>query len=307
MAGELLVIVGPTASGKTELAVSLARELDGEIISADSVQVYRHFEIGTGKPSPEERAAAPHHLIDVVEPDEAMDAARWATLAEEAVGEVTSRGKRPIVCGGTFLWVRALLFGLAEAPPADPGIRERHREWAERDGRAALHRALVEVDPVSAGRLNANDFVRVSRALEVHELSGIPLSDWQERHAFRTVRHPARLLGVRHEPPELDLRMRRRIEAMLAAGWVEEVRSLILQGFAETRAMRSVGYKQIASALQAGEVDLPELSESIYRATRVFGRRQRTWLRDQSVTWLEPSLALSSGAEHLVAKLGLES
>ena len=306
MAGELLVIVGPTASGKTELAIRLAEALGGEIISADSVQVYRHFEIGTGKPSADERARARHHLIDVVEPSEAMDAARWAGLADDAIRVVRGGGKRPIVCGGTFLWVRALLFGLAEAPPADPAIRERHREWAERDGRSALHEALAKLDPPSAERLNPNDLIRVSRALEVYELSGVPLSAWQERHAFRTVRHPSRMLGIRHEPDDLDLRMARRVEAMLAAGWVDEVRALIESGYAGARAMRSVGYKQIADALGRGAIDQPTLSEAIYRATRVFGRRQRTWLRDQSVTWLDADFALASSARDVISRLRLE-
>src|SRR5688572_30525224 len=139
----LLVIVGPTASGKTDLAVALAERLDAEIVSADSVQVYRRFEIGTGKPSAEQRARPPHHLIDVADPLEPMDAARWAALAEEAILDIRARGKRPIVCGGAFLWVRALLFGLAAAPPADPGVRARHAERAASEGRAALHAELA--------------------------------------------------------------------------------------------------------------------------------------------------------------------
>src|SRR6187549_884064 len=163
----LWVVVGPTASGKTSLAVELCEQHGGEIVSADSVQVYRHFEVGTGKPSSEERARARHHLIDVIEPSEPMDAARFAELAELALLDIRARGKRPIVCGGTFLWVRALIHGLVPAPPADPEIRTRHQVRVAEVGRAGLHADLALIDPEVAQRLAPNDFVRVSRALEV--------------------------------------------------------------------------------------------------------------------------------------------
>jgi len=286
----LLVIVGPTASGKTELAVRLAAEQGGEIVSADSVQVYRHFDLGTGKPSADERARAAHHLIDVIEPADPMDAAQWVELADRAIADIRARGREPIVCGGTFLWVKALLFGLAGAPAADPAIRARHRERAEREGRAALHGELAKVDPATAARLAPNDFVRVSRALEVYEQSGVPLSRFHEEHGFRAPRYAARLMGVRHEPAELDRRIDSRARAMLAAGWVDEVRTLLAAGHAETRAMHAVGYKQIVEALRSeGPFDLEALTTSIVRATRVFARRQRTWLRDQPVEWVAGS------------------
>jgi tRNA dimethylallyltransferase len=282
-------VVGPTASGKTELAVSLCERLGGEIVSADSVQVYRYFELGTGKPSAEERARAPHHLIDLFEPSEHCDVARWALLADEAIAAIRARGRVPIVCGGTFLWVRALIYGLAAAPPADETIRQRHREIAERDGRAALHAELARVDPISAARLAPNDLVRVSRALEVRELSGIPLSQWQAEHGFAKPRLAARLLGVARERDELDQRIRRRAEAMFAAGWLEEVRALRERGYGESRAMGSVGYRQVNEALASGAaIELPALIDAVVRATRVFARRQRTWLRDQPVEWLAP-------------------
>ncbi len=288
----LLVVVGPTASGKTEFAVALGAKIDAEIVSADSVQVYRHFEIGTGKPSAEQRARVAHHLIDVVDPLEPMDAARWAALAETEIRAIRARGKIPIVCGGSFLWVRALLFGLAPAPPADEAVRARHREHAERDGRAALHAALARVDPESADRLAPNDFVRVSRALEVFELTQTPMSRWQAEHGFREPRFPFRLVGVAHSRADHEHRIAERVARMLEAGLVTEVRNLLEAGYAGARAMSSVGYKQIAEALVNPEpLDEAALAAAMVRATRVFARRQRTWLRDQPVTWIDAEQA----------------
>ena len=292
----LWFVVGPTASGKTELAHELARRAGGEIVSADSVQIYRYFDIGSGKPSASERAVVPYHLIDCIEPEQAMDAGRFAELALSAVREIAARGRRPIVVGGTFLWVRALIYGLAPAPPADPELRARHRERAESEGRQALHDELVRVDPESAARLAPNDFVRVSRALEVHELSGIPLSRWQTGHGFRAPRLAARLIGVAREKQELDQRVQRRIEQMFELGLLDEVRALLERGFGETRAMQAVGYRQVAGALRSGgAIDRAALIESIYRATRTFVRRQRTWLRERPVEWVSDAEAILRG------------
>ena len=283
----LLCIVGPTASGKSALALRLAQELGGEILSADSMQIYRGFDIGTGKPSAEERALVPHHLLDVAAPLEIWDAARWAEQAALVIAELRSRGKVPIVCGGSFLWVRALVYGLADAPRGDAELRARHRAWAEAEGRAALHARLAEVDAPSAARLAPNDFVRVSRALEVFELTGVPLSQVHAAHGFREQRYAVRLLGVARERPELDELIATRVRTMLTAGLVSEVERLVAEGFGEARAMGSVGYRQVRDAQAAGSVgDETALADAIVRATRVFARRQRTWLRDQPVEWL---------------------
>ncbi|HVY30973.1 MAG TPA: tRNA (adenosine(37)-N6)-dimethylallyltransferase MiaA [Polyangiaceae bacterium] len=283
----LLCIVGPTASGKSSLALRLASDLGGEIISADSMQIYRGFDIGTGKPSAAEQAQVPHHFVDVAEPLEAWDAAQWASQASARIAEIRGRGRLPIVCGGTFLWVRALIYGLADAPRGDESLRKRHRELAETEGRAALHQKLAQVDPPSAARLAPNDFVRVSRALEVFELSGKPMSQVQAEHGFRQPRFAARLVGVKRERDEHDALIEKRVRAMLQSGLVSEVQALIARGFAETRVMQSVGYRQVFEALAAGTAgDETALAEAIVRATRVFARRQRTWLRDQPVEWL---------------------
>ena len=283
----LLCIVGPTASGKSALALRLASVLGGEILSADSMQIYRGFDVGTGKPNVEERALVPHHLLDVADPLEAWDAARWADEAVRLIAEIRERGRMPIVCGGTFLWVRALIYGLADAPRGDDELRARHRAWAEQDGRAALHTRLAEIDPPTAARLAPNDFVRVSRALEVFELTGKPMSEVQAAHGFREPRFAARLVGVARERAEQDELIATRVRGMLAAGWLGEVEALRAAGFADARAMASVGYRQIAEAMAAGTVaDEAALTDAIVRATRVFARRQRTWLRDQPVEWL---------------------
>jgi len=287
-APKLLVIVGPTASGKTDLAVQCCEAIGGEIITADSVQVYRYFDCGTGKPTNDECQRAVHHLIDVLEPLEAMDAADWALRAESTLTEIRGRGHVPIVCGGTFLWVRALILGLAPAPGASPEIRQRHCALVEAEGRAALHAELGRRDPASAQRLNSNDFVRVSRALEVLEITGITMSQWQAEHGFRTKKHDYELLGVHRERSELDERIALRAAHMLDTGWLDEVRELQSRGYASARAMGSVGYRQVAEALNGGAIDRDMLQDSIVRGTRIFARRQRTWLRDEPVRWVRP-------------------
>jgi tRNA dimethylallyltransferase len=283
--GELVVVVGPTASGKTELAIRLAEAHGGEVVSADSVQVYREFDLGSGKPTPAERARAPHHLVDLVDPREPIDAQRFAELADAAIADVRARGRVPIVCGGTYLWVKALVQGLAPAPPGDPAIRARHQAIADAEGRPALHARLAAVDPDAAARLAPNDLVRVSRALEVLELSGKTQTTWYAEHGFRERRYAARLVGVARERDELDRRIAARTAAWLAGGFVEEVEGLVARGHGATRAMGSVGYRQVKEHLD-GAIPRAELEGAIVRATRVFVRRQRTWLRDEPVAWV---------------------
>lgn len=283
--GELLAFVGPTATGKTALAVAVAERLGGEVISADSVQIYRGFDVGSGKPSAEELRRAPHHLVSALDPLEHVDAASWAAAATSAIDDVRARGRVPIVCGGTFLWVKALLFGLAEGPAASVEVRQRHRAIAEREGRATLHERLRSVDAESAARLHPNDLVRVSRALEVFELTGRPISAWQREHGFARARHPARLIALACDPDALTDRIRARVQGWLGGGWIDEVESLVARGLGDARAMGSVGYAQVRAML-AGELPRDELETAIVRATRIFARRQRTWLNHVDVAWL---------------------
>ncbi|MEA2746153.1 MAG: tRNA dimethylallyltransferase [Myxococcales bacterium] len=281
----LLCVVGPTASGKTDLAIDVCERVGGEIVSADSVQIYRGFDIGSGKPSAEERARAPHHLIDVLDPSETADAMAYAALAERAIEDIRARGKVPVLCGGTFFWVRALVIGLAPAPPADEAVRARHRAIVEERGRAALHEELARVDAVAAARLHPNDVVRVSRALEVHELSGRTMSEHHADHGFRAHRMASAMVGIASTPEVLTDRIRRRAEAWLAHGWIDEVRDLMARGYGETRAMGSVGYKEVHAHVQ-GTLPREALLDAIVQSTRIFARKQRTWLRSAPVEWL---------------------
>jgi tRNA dimethylallyltransferase len=281
----LFAVVGPTASGKTALAVAVADRLGGEVVSADSVQIYRGFDAGSGKPTAEELARAPHHLVSSIGPLDPIDAASWSALASQRISDIRARGRIPIVCGGTFLWVKALLYGLAAAPSASEPVRSRHREIVEREGRSGLHERLRVVDAEAAARLHPNDVVRVSRALEVYELSGKALSRWQSDHAFASVRHRANLVALVHDAMALTERIRARVAAWLADGWIEEVEALLAQGYGTARAMGSVGYAQVRAMLE-GSMSPDDLTGAIVSATRVFARRQRTWLKQADVHWL---------------------
>jgi tRNA dimethylallyltransferase len=281
----LLCIVGPTASGKTDLAIETCERVGGEIVSADSVQIYRGFDVGSGKPTAEERARAPHHLIDVLDPLETADAMTYAGLAERAIADVRARGKVPILCGGTFFWVRALVIGLAPAPSADEAIRARHRAITLERGRAALHEELARVDPASAERLHPNDVVRVSRALEVHELSGRTMSEHHAEHGFLVHRMDSAMVGIAMTPELLTERITRRVDGWLAQGWIDEVRGLCARGYGEARAMGSVGYKEVHAHVM-GALPRESLRDTIVQSTRIFARKQRTWLKSAPMEWL---------------------
>lgn len=286
LSGAFVAIVGPTASGKTALAMDLACRLGGEIVGADSVQIYREFDIGSGKPTRDDLALAPHHLVDVLHPTASVDAAAWARQAARSIADIRARDRVPIVCGGTFLWIKALLFGLAPVPAASAELRARHLAIVQHEGRSALHSRLSGVDPEIAARLHPNDFVRVSRALEVHELTGRPMSAWQREHRFARALHDARLIAIRCDDPTLTTRIETRARGWLAAGWIEEVETLLARGYGDARAMKSVGYAQIRAMLD-GNLAGDDLLAAIVRATRVFARRQRTWLNRADVTWLD--------------------
>ncbi len=280
-------MVGPTASQKTELAIRICEQHAGEIVNADSVQIYKRFDIGSGKPTPDERARAAHHLVDAIEPTEPIDAAVYARMAQDAIDDIVARGKLPVVCGGTFLWVRALVLGLAPAPGASSEIRAELQRDLERLGHQALHDRLSLVDPELAARLAPRDFVRVQRGLEVYLLTAKPLSRWHEEHQKQPPRCLYRLVGVRWDKHALQERIRQRAQAWLRSGWIDEVRELSKAGFRDTRAMQSVGYRQVQDFID-GKLAEPQLLDSVVRATKIYARRQRTWLRMEQVTWIDP-------------------
>jgi tRNA dimethylallyltransferase len=281
----IAVIVGPTASGKTALALRLAAvAAPAEIVSADSQQVYRGMDIGTGKAGAAERAAAPHHLVDVATPAEVMTAARWVELADAAIAGARARGAVPIVCGGTGLYVRALLHGLFAGPGADADLRAR----LEAEGAAALHARLGEVDPEAAARIDARDLRRLVRALEVWELTGVTMTAHQRAHDYRTSprRYDARLVGL--DPPRAALRraIDARVDGMIAAGLAAEVQGLVAAGYPlSLRAFDAIGYREMRAHL-AGQTTLAEAAEAIKAATRRYARRQLGWFRSEAgVAW----------------------
>jgi tRNA dimethylallyltransferase len=284
----LVVIVGPTGAGKTRLALELARHAGGEVVSADSQQVYRGMDIGTGKATAAERAAAPHHLLDVVEPDDEMTAARFLSLADAAIAGIAAAGRPAVVCGGTMLYVRVLLLGLFEGPPADPALRATLTGEAEAAGTGALWDRLAAADPEAAARIDRADLRRIIRALEVQAATGVPMSEHQRRHDFRTVppRYPARLVGLAPPRDALYPRIDARVDAMLAAGLLDEVRALRAAGYRPPlRSQQAIGYAELHAHLD-GLHDLPRAVELIKRNTRRYARRQLSWYRaDPRVEW----------------------
>ena len=280
----IVVLVGPTAVGKTAAAVALCEALGGEIVGADSVQVYRGLDIGSNKPSEAELRGVPHHLIDVLAPTEALDAARYAELADAAIAEVHARGRVPVVVGGTGLWLRALLRGLVALPKVDPVLRARLEQAFAEQGGERLHAQLSELDPLTAARVHPSDMVRVVRALEVHAQTGRALGELRREHALGAPRYAAHTLLL--ELPLLEWRtlVAARTERMFQAGFLAEVAGLLAQYGPGLRALRAVGYRQVAEGLAAGQGEA-ELSQRVLSATLVYGRRQRNWFRsDPSIT-----------------------
>jgi tRNA dimethylallyltransferase len=285
----IVCLVGPTASGKSALALDVAERLGAEIVSADSRQLYRGLDIGTAKPTAAERARVPHHCLDLVDPDAGFDAARFREAATAAIARVSARGRPVLVVGGTGLYVRVLLRGLCPAPPRAPALRAALVERMAARGRPAMHRALAAIDPEAARRISAQDGVRVVRALEVGLATGTPLSRWQARHGFAEAPYDALVIGLARPTPELDRRIAARAEAMVVAGFLDEVRALRARGLSpETPALRAVGYREMLACVE-GRLDAAAAVAATVRATRQFAKRQRTWFRrEPGIRWRHP-------------------
>lgn len=293
----LVVVAGPTASGKSALAVELARRLGGEVVNADSQQVYRGLDRGTAKPSLAERGAVAHHLLDVAEPGDGMDARRWAALADAAVAGIAARGALPLVVGGTGLYVRALLHGLAPAPGRDPALRAELEAQAAREGRAALHRRLAAVDPAAAARIGPNDLVRIVRALEMGA-GGRTQSEAFAAHRFAPARYRTRLLALDPQRPELHARIEARAPALFE-GLLDEARLLLARRGGVLPERLPIGYAEAAEVL-AGRLEAAEALRRVVVAHRRYARRQVIWLRrEPGVEWLRPPVDVDGLAEDL--------
>ena len=282
------VIAGPTASGKTALSIRLAQEHGCEIICMDSMQLYRRMDIGTAKPTPAERAAVPHHMVDVAEPTEAFSVARYQEMAEACVRDIQARGKRALFVGGTGLYLRALRHPMAMGDvAADEGIRAELQALSEQPGgREKLHAMLAQVDAETAARLPVGDVRRVIRALEVWRLTGIPFSRQPQREQTPAFRY--RVVSLNMDRAKLYERVERRVDAMLREGLVEEVRGLLDSGVPpEAQAMKGLGYKELVPYLR-GECSLEAAVDEMKKGTRHYAKRQLTWMRrEEDVRWLD--------------------
>ena len=346
----LILLLGVTASGKSSVALELAGELDAEIVSVDSMQVYRRMDIGTAKPTESERHRVPHHLMDVAEPSESFSVARFVEMADAAIAEIAAyrsetgattrrpaatklwhgrpacgstgetpmpqgtsrgaknlnvsstggdigsagheararRGRLPLVLAGTPLYLMGLMYGMFDGPSADEAIRAELRRRADDEGLASLHAELVRVDPAAARRIHVNDYKRIERALEVYRLTGKPLSEQQAQWSAEQMRYPATVVGIRREKEDASRRINARVKAMIQAGLVEEVRSLLAEtpGPSE-QARQALGYAQIIDHLE-GRMSLADAVEQIKIQTRRLAKHQRTWFRKfQTTRWLD--------------------
>lgn len=282
--GRALFLVGPTGVGKTEASLWLAKRIDAEIVSADSMLVYCGMDIGTAKPTPEERAAVRHHLIDVLEPTESFSVGKYRQLAKDAIADIHGRGKMALVCGGTGLYVRALVDGLFEGPGADWPLREELEAEVERSGPQSLHAELMKVDRETAEKLSPKDVRRVIRALEVHSAAHRPISELQSQWKQRG-RGPT-MLGLTMKRSLLYQRIEERVDRMFERGLVEETEKLLERGLRTNRtAMQAIGYKEVVAYL-SGECSLEEAKKLLKRNSRRYAKRQLTWFRkDDRIKW----------------------
>lgn len=297
----LIVVAGPTASGKTGLAIDIARKFDGEVVSADSMQIYKYMDIGTAKPTTEERAMCPHHLIDFVEPDEDFSVADYTKLAHEKIADIYARGKLPVMCGGTGLYINSVVNDVEFGEmTADEELREKLAEIGKREGGEKLIEILREFDPVSAERLHPNNMRRVIRAIEFYKLTKIPISEHQEMTKRIESRYDPVMFCIDHDRQRLYDRIDLRVDLMIKDGLIDEVRRIMDMGYTkELNSMKGIGYKEIMDHLN-GECTLEEAIENVKQGSRRYAKRQLTWFRrDERIIMLKPETA-SAEAERII-------
>lgn len=285
---KIVVLCGPTGIGKTAVGLELSEKFGGEIVGADSMQVYRHMDIGTAKPTPAERRRVAHHMVDVADPDEDFDAVLFSKQARAAIAQVIRRGRVPFVVGGTGLYIKALLHGLFQSESVDPAIRDRLKQEAAQNGGAALYERLQKIDPGTADRLHPNDSFRIIRALETVESTGKAISELHQQHGFADDPFNALKIGLQMDRPKLYERIDRRVDLMIAAGLVQEVEKLLAAGYgAELKSMQSIGYRHVVDFLTE-KLTWEECVRTLKRDTRRFAKRQFTWFgADPLIQWYE--------------------
>ncbi|MCH5211475.1 MAG: tRNA (adenosine(37)-N6)-dimethylallyltransferase MiaA [Oscillospiraceae bacterium] len=295
----LIVVAGPTASGKTRLAIDIAKAFDGEIVSADSMQIYKYMDIGTAKPTDEERAECRHHLIDFKEPDEIFSVADYAKLAHEVIRDISERGRLPVICGGTGLYINSVVddvtFGDMDT---DYALREELKDIAEKDGGERLLDMLAEFDPVSAERLHPNNQRRIIRAIEFYKSTGVPISEHQEMTKQTESRYEPIMFAIDHPREVLYERINLRVDFMIKDGLLEEVKKIMDMGYTkELNSMKGIGYKEIMDYYN-GECTLHEAIEAVKQGSRRYAKRQLTWFRrDKRIIMLEPHSAAETAIE----------
>ncbi len=283
----LILLAGPTGVGKTELALELARRIPVEVVNADSMQIYRFMDIGTAKPTAAERRRVPHHLFDIVEPDETFDAARYQAMACPVVDALRSLGVVPLVVGGTGLYMKVLLRGLCAGAPGDPQVKKDLRGQLARHGLAPLYARLQRIDPGAAAKIHPHDRQRILRALEVYQVTSQPLSTWQQQHRFQQIRYPSLNIFLYRDRQDLYRRIDRRVRQMMDRGLLDEVKRLLDAGYSpDLKSMQSLGYRHLASYLAGAGGSLDDTVKVIQRDTRRYAKRQLTWFRsDPTFQW----------------------
>jgi len=297
----MVLVLGVTASGKGRLGFELAQTLDGEIVSIDSMKVYRRMDIGTAKPSPQARQQVRYHLIDVVEPSESFSVGVFLDMAQTVIDDIRGRGKAVVAVGGTALYIKALLYGLFEGPGGDEQIRAELRAQAAREGIPRLHEALRQIDPEAAGRISANDAKRIIRALEVYRLTGKPISSFQKQFEAERPRHDWTIIGLRREKTVESRRINARVKKMIELGLVDEVKALLAEEEPLSQQARcAIGYAEIIAHLE-GRISLEDTIEEIKKNTRRLAKGQRTWFKTfRQVNWLD--IGEEEPPEHVIER-----